>query len=151
MKILKYIILCASLLNAYNENQTNNVVRVPENYELQNTNEKDIIEVIDKIRPTHISSKTQAQANAGGDIIVDVNKTFTLDASESTGNIVRYKWKHKGNILSDAPITKVIIKKIGSFEIVLEITENNGEVLKDTVVVDVVSNKKCDVIKKCSH
>jgi len=142
MRIIHYIIFCAFLLNACNDNQTNEAVTISENFELQNKEDKNLIEVIDKSPLLHPVNKILTHADAGGDIIVDVNKTFKLDASASTGDIVGYEWKYKGDIFSDTPITNLKIKQTGSFEITLEITDSNGEVSKDTKIIDVMSGEK---------
>jgi len=150
MKIFKYIILYISLLNICNANQTNKVTLASDTAALQNI---DIIEVVDKIQPTHKTQKMETHANAGGDIIVDVNKTFRLNASESTGEIVGFEWKYKEYILADTPIVNLNIKEKGSYEITLEIVDSSGEVSKDTINVDVVSDemfKKSDEILLCS-
>lgn len=142
MRIIHYIIFCAFLLNACNENQTNKPITISENFELPNKEDKNLIEVVDKSSLLHSVNKILTHADAGGDIIVDVNKTFKLDASASTGDIIGYEWKYKGDIFSDTPITKLKIKQTGSFEITLEITDSNGEVSKDTKIIDVMSGEK---------
>jgi pSer/pThr/pTyr-binding forkhead associated (FHA) protein len=81
-------------------------------------------------------------ANAGPDFTVGVNETFTLDASDSydpDGTIVEYSWTF-GPYPYSSKSGKVVTHSYytaGEYTVTLRVTDNNGAVDEDTVVVTV--------------
>lgn len=55
-------------------------------------------------------------------------KTYLLDGSESTGNIVKYEWKINGLQYDNGITTSANIKRVATVELI--VTDNKG--LKDT-------------------
>lgn len=81
-------------------------------------------------------------ANAGPDQTIVIGETATLDATTSTddGSIASYEWTNAywdAALTGDAPET-LAFNAIGTYEITLSITDNEGNTGTDVVVVDVV-------------
>lgn len=84
--------------------------------------------------------QTQNQApiaDAGADITVTVNETFTLDASasfDSDGSIVQYDWSV---INMSGEVVEAAFSTAGTYVITLTLTDDQGAIATDDVVVTV--------------
>ena len=54
----------------------------------------------------------------------NTTKSFVLDGSQSTGNIVKYEWKVNGFNYDDNVSTSVNIKRIATIELI--VTDDKG-------------------------
>ena len=142
IKIIKYISIFAVLLNIANGQTTypDNISTAGDNVVLSNEEEKEMFTVLNEIQEVQNKDIVKIQAQAGADVILKVNEPFKLDGSESIGDIIGYEWTYKGNVISNMPIINLSIKRSGSFEMILEVTDSRGEVSTDTVIIDVESH-----------
>ncbi len=98
------------------------------------------------IRVNASSANNPPIANAGIDQNVSEGTSVTLDASassDSDGVIVSHEWFENGTLLSSLQSFSKIFD-VGTHNITLEVTDNDGASATDTVVVVVESNSTSD-------
>ncbi len=84
-------------------------------------------------------------ANAGADISVEVNATFTFDgrgSSDPDGTIVKYEWIYNGSVInpdtSSAIYTSEATQPAGDYNVTLRVTDNKDATDEDWVIVHVI-------------
>jgi len=77
--------------------------------------------------------------NAGKDVTVERNKEVTLKgtAKDSDGTIKSYVWKNGSKVLSKKASFKYVSTKVGKETLTLTVTDDDGAMASDKVVVDV--------------
>jgi subtilisin family serine protease/subtilase family serine protease len=99
---------------------------------------------------TYVSTKPVADAGADQSL-VDTNRDgteiVTLDGTasfDSNGSIVSYTWTEGGTPLGSGA-TKVVPLAVGVHKLTLEVTDNDGETSRDTVVVTIYASDPVSV------
>ena len=84
-------------------------------------------------------------AIAGDDVSVFLGASISLDgsaSSDSDGSIVSWEWKlGDGTLLGRTPEAIFSPTGLGSFEIFLSVTDDNGAIVTDSVVVEVAEDE----------
>lgn len=78
------------------------------------------------------------KADASADKTAIFGNMVTLDASNSTGNILTYEWSENTNILSTNKIFSTNKFALGVHDIILKVTDINGLVKKDSVKINII-------------
>lgn len=80
-------------------------------------------------------------SNAGKDLVVTVNNTFTLNASGSSdidGSIVKYEWfEEDGSLLSNKESPSLTMSSIGEYTLRLRVTDDRGDTNTDELALSV--------------
>ena len=112
------------------------------------SSDKILITVVEK---EPINKNKKPTSKAGEDQRIEEGKIVTFDASkskDSDGKIVAYEWKEKKTILSK----KITFTKddfpVGIHTIILTITDNDGAISSDKMIITVVEKKIINKNKK---
>ena len=92
--------------------------------------------------------------NAGTNKSVTVNQSITItgSATDSDGTIVSYEWKKGSDILATTASFEYIPTVVGSDNLTLTVTDDDGSSVSDTVVITVeaendLNSNKIDLVK----
>lgn len=93
-----------------------------------------------KVKDSEINTNKVPVANAGADQVITFEQSATLDGSKSydpDGTITKYEWKEGSLILSTSSSFTKADFSVGSHELTLIVTDNDGATATDTVIINV--------------